>query len=234
MPNGAENLGRQNEVRMKKYFVLEVSDESAAEYPAKYNWDHPHSGPKLRDYTWKHKDFPSWTPMLELEIYDDPQFNKLNDFIHGPIQEFCVSKRVKEVLQQFNLPKHKFYPVTVYMPEKKFLGLLKGLKKLDDEYFAFHFDCLYISDTSHFVDFDKTQFTNNNMDYEKTDEVFFNKSFDQTLDLFQLPLRLSRMTYISEELMLKLKEINAIGAIFSKINEHQYRVPRPNPKLTWL
>lgn len=114
---------------MKKYYVLEVDDSSAAEYPQNYNWDNAHSCLALHKYIHNHNDFPSWTPILEQEIYDDPRFDKLNDFIHGPIEKFCISKRVKEVFQQFNLPKHKFYPVSIYRNEKKFFGLTKGLKK---------------------------------------------------------------------------------------------------------
>jgi hypothetical protein len=216
---------------MKNYYVLEVNDESAAEYPHNYNWNDPHSGSALRQYIEKHKDFPSWTPLLEQEIYDDPEFNKLNDFIHGPIEKFCVSKRVKEVLEQFNLPKHKFYPVTVYRSEKKFFGFAKMLKKVNAEYFAFHFDCYYISDTKQFIDFTKTKTTKDYLGLDQTNEIFLNSSFDTSLDLFQI--HMSSMTYISEALMLKLKEMKISGIIISNINERKYIVPIPNPKLTW-
>lgn len=216
---------------MKKYYVLEVDDKSATEYPNSYKWDDPHSGSALRQYIHDNRDFPSWTPILEQEIYDDPEFNKLNDFIYGPIEKFCVSRRVKELLEQFNLPKHKFHPVTVYRPEMKFFGLVKGRKKIEVEYFAFHFDCHYISDTKHYIDFTKTKTTKDFLGIDQTNEIFFNESFDTSLDLFQI--QMSWMTYVSEELMLKLKEINVTGAIFSNINERQYKVSRPNPKLTW-
>lgn len=216
---------------MKKYYVLEVDDESSAEYPRNYKWDDPHSGSALHQHIHNHNDFPSRTPILEQEIYDDPAFNKLNDFIHGPIEKFCVSKKVKEVLEQFNLPKHKFYPVTVYKNEKKLFGLTKSLKQVDTEYFGFHFDFHYISNTKKFIDFSKTIITKDSLGLEQTSEIFLNNSFDISLDLFQI--HMSWMTYISEELMLKLNETKASGAIFSNINERQYKVPRPNPKITW-
>lgn len=215
---------------MKKYFVMEVNDESAAEYPNNYNFEGSKSSSTLRNYIQTNKCFPEFNPQLSQEIYDDPEFNKINDFIFGSVEKFCVSKRVKEVLEKFNLPKHKFYPVDVYLPQRLF-GIIKTRKKIEAEYFAFNFDFFYISNNEHWINYDKTEFTKDYLELNQTEHIFLNKNFDEDLDLFQL--RYSWMTYISEALMNKLIEIKATGLIFSEINERQYRVKRPNPQITW-
>ncbi|SCY98365.1 hypothetical protein SAMN02927903_03238 [Flavobacterium caeni] len=215
---------------MKKYYVLEVSDESAAEFPDGYNYNDKHSSSALRSYIHENRDFPSFIPKLSQTIYDDPEFNKLNDFIFGPIEKFCVSRRVKEVLEQFNLPKHKFYPVDVFMPTK-FLGIIKTQKKVNAQYFAFNFDFFYITNNEHWINYEKTELKKDHLGINQTEHIFLNKNFDKSLDFFEL--RYSWMTYVSEELMNKLIEIGATGLMFSEINERQYKVKRPNPKITW-
>lgn len=97
---------------MKKYYVMEVKDESAGEFPNNYNSKGVKSASALRQYIRKNNEFPEYIPNLKLKIYDDPEFNKINDFIFGPVNKFCVSKRVKEALQEFNLPEHSFIPLT--------------------------------------------------------------------------------------------------------------------------
>ena len=216
---------------MKKYYILEVSDESAAEYPKSYNWDSSKSSPALKNYIRENKDFPTFIPELSQEIYDDPSFNKVNDFIFGPIEKFCISKKVKEILEKFNLPKHKFYPVDVYT-SSKLLGFIKTRKKVEAEYFAFNFDCFYISNNENWIDMDKTVLQTDNIGVKQTEHIFLNQNFDSEIDLFQL--RYSWMTYVSEQLMNKLIESKVSGVSFSEINERQYKVKRPNPKLTWL
>lgn len=216
---------------MTKYYVLHVKDESAGEYPDSYDWDNPHAPSKFREYIRENNDFPSFTPKLELEIYDDPEFNKVNDFIFGPIKKFCISEKIKEVLRDFNLPKHRFYPVKVFEP-RRYLGLFKTKKELEKPYYAFCYDSFYISNMYHFIDFDKTVVTQDSLGIDKSDEVFFNNNFDYSLDLFEI--NLSWMTYVSERLKDRLLEANTTGIEFSEINERQYTVERPNPKLIWL
>lgn len=215
---------------MKKYYILEVNDKSAGESPNNYNWKGKTSASALKDYIHEHKDFPSFMPNLTIEIYDDPNFNKVNDFIFGTIDKFCVSKKVKDILEQFSLPKHRFYPVDVFVP-KKILGIIKSRKKLDDEYFAFNFDFFHISNNEHWIDYEKTEFEKNGIYIDKTEHIFLNENFDQNIDLFQL--RYSWMTYVSEELMDELIKSKVTGLTFSEINEKQYKVKRPNPKITW-
>src|SRR5690606_10580547 len=91
------------------YHVIEVLDESASEFPESYDWDSAFSQRSHRDYVMSNRTFPSFEPNLEQEIYDDPEFNKVNDFIFGPTEKYCVSEKVKNILTEFKLPEHRFY-----------------------------------------------------------------------------------------------------------------------------
>lgn len=135
---------------------MEVLDESASEFPENYNWDSPFLQRLHRDYVMEKRALPTFEPILEQEIYDDPEFNKVNDFIFGPIERYCVSERVKNLLTDFQLPEHRFYNVTVYQ-KKRLLGLIKSKTKIDTNYFAFFYDSRYIDDKLDFIDFNKTR-----------------------------------------------------------------------------
>ncbi|MDT0608055.1 hypothetical protein [Croceitalea rosinachiae] len=215
---------------MTKYYVIHVKDESAGEYPDSYDWDNPYAPSKLRKYIRDHKEFPSFTPNLELEIYDDSEFNKINDFIFGPIKTFCISEKVKRILNTFNLPKHRYYPVKVLEP-RKYLGIFKTKKEIKNPYYAFCYDSFHISNLDNCIDFDRTSITKDSMGIDKSDEVFFKNNFDHSLDLFEI--RLSWMTYVSERLKESLIKEEVTGIEFSEINERKYMVDRPNPKLIW-
>jgi len=217
---------------MKKYYLLHVKDESSAEYPDDYDWNHENSSSSFRDYIWENKEFPSFIPFLEQEIYDDPEFNKINDFVFGPIDKFCISKKVKTAIEDFNLPKHKFLPVNLFKRKSAFLGLQKYREKIKDKYFALYYDCKFLSNTDYFIDFSKTKIIKNKYGTKTTEVVYINENFDYQLDLFEI--NLSWMTYVSERLMNKLLSINATGVEFSEIGERQYLAPRPNPKLIWI
>ncbi|CAG2532815.1 hypothetical protein MAR621_03009 [Maribacter dokdonensis] len=215
---------------MTKYYVIHVKDESAGEYPDTYDWDNPCAPSKLREYIREHNDFPPFIPKLELEIYDDPEFNKINDFIFGPIKKFCISEKVKGILSNFNLPKHRFYPVKVRVP-KKYLGIFKVKKEIESPYYAFFYDSFHISNMDNCIDFDNTIVTKDDLGIDKSTKVFFNNNFDHSLDLFEI--KLSWMTYVSERLKDKFIEEKVSGIEFSEVNERQYVVERPNPKLVW-
>ena len=162
---------------MKKFYILEVSDKSAAEFPRNYNWRSKHSVSALNDFIRNQKEFPDFTPKLSQEIYDDPEFNKINDFIFGPIDKYCVSKRVKELFEQFNLPKHRFFPVEIFVPRKLF-GIIRTKRKINAEYFAFYFDFFYLSNNEHWIDYDRTKYKKNNLGLNETEHIFLNKNFD--------------------------------------------------------
>lgn len=138
------------------YYVMEVSDESAAEFPEKYDWDNDRSVRNFRNYVEKYKSFPTYEPFLEQELYPGREFNKRNDFIFGPINQYCVSQKTKNLLEEFKLPKHRFFEVTVY----RTFGLL-WLKifrtKLNKKYYAFFYDFIALDDSLNWIDFNKTE-----------------------------------------------------------------------------
>lgn len=138
------------------YHVMEVSDESAAEFPEKYDWDNERSKRNFRNYIDENKAFPDYEPLLEQELYPDKEFNKRNDFIFGPIEKFCVSERTKNLLAEFKLPKCRFFEVTVYRTFGP-LGLKVLRTKLKQKYFAFFYDFIKLDDSLDWIDFDKTE-----------------------------------------------------------------------------
>lgn len=138
------------------YYVMEVLDESASEFPENYDWDSAFSQRSHRDYVMKNRKMPSFEPKLEQEIYDHPDFNKVNDFIFGPTEKYCISERVKNTLTDFRLPEHRFYSVTVYQ-RKRLLGLIKSKTKVDSKYFSFFYDSFFIDDKLDFIDFNRTR-----------------------------------------------------------------------------
>jgi hypothetical protein len=137
------------------YHVMEVSDESASEFPENYNWDSERSQSAFRNYMGENKTFPEYEPFLEQELYPDREFNKRNDFIFGPIERYCVSEKTKNILEGFKLPNHKFFKVTVYRTFL-LLGLLKLRTKLNKRYYAFFYDFIRLDDSLNWIDFDKT------------------------------------------------------------------------------
>jgi len=209
---------------------MRVSDESAAEYPNNYNFKGKKSSVALKEFISKNKAFPDYIPDLSQEIYDDPEFNKINDFIFGPIEQFCVSQKVKDILLRFNLPDHRFYPVKVFLP-KRLLGFIKIRRKLNKPYYAFNFDFKNIANNEHWIDFSKTKFEKHAYSIDKTDHIFFNENFDFNLDIFEI--KYSWMTYISEALRDEFLKEEVTGISFSDIAELQWKVPRPNPKISW-
>lgn len=176
------------------YHVMEVSDESAAEFPEKYDWDNKRSKRNFRNYIDENKSFPDYLPLLEQELYPDKKFSKRNDFIFGPIEKYCVSEKTKILLEEFKLPRHRFFEVTVY----RTFGLL-GLKifrtKLSRKYYAFFYDFISLDDSLDWIDFEKTEI------YTKTEKGEKVRLKIGSADEFrQIPIR-------NRQISLRLTEI---------------------------
>lgn len=77
-----------------------------------------------------------------------------------------MSKKARDILAQFHLCPHKFYP----------LGLYK--RKIKNDYFLFH----YHSDYSDFVDYEKTSFREKNRNYRYKSDSFLLKSQKEYLE----------------------------------------------------
>lgn len=271
------------------YHVMEVSDESAAEFPQTYDWDSERSQSYFRKHIEENKSFPDNEPFLEQELSHNKEFNKRNDFVFGPIDKYCVSERTKQLLEEFNLPVHRFYNVTLY----RTFGILwmKLFRiKSNKKYYAFSYDFITLNDSLDWIDFEKTEIyaktgfdekiklnirsaeefkqiliknrqisqrlteitdyndpnfkpikgfeseygelRKSQIGHFESEQIFFNDNFDHSLDVFEIP-SLSWMTYVSDRLVEKFKANNITGLIISKPGERQYKVKRPNPKLSW-
>lgn len=131
-----------------KYYVLEISDSCAAEFPTNYKWNDEKSFSEFCNQVNQHKEIPNFSPNLQYKIYNDPNHNQMNDFIFGSIDEFCVSEKMKNIFQQFNLPIHQFYEVDVFYPRKK--------DPLEEKYFAFYYNFYHLQNILTSIDFLKS------------------------------------------------------------------------------
>lgn len=93
----------------KEYYVLTVEDTSSAEYTKNYWKKSPEFS--LLMYIRENGAYPEQIPDLNLEIriYDDVEFNRLNDFILSPIDKLCISEKVKNIIEHYCLPEHRFF-----------------------------------------------------------------------------------------------------------------------------
>ncbi|MCZ8023556.1 MAG: hypothetical protein O9294_17465 [Cytophagales bacterium] len=135
---------------------MEVSDESSAEFPDNYDWDSERSKSSFRNFVDENKAFPDYEPFLEQELYPDKEFRKRNDFIFGPVDQYCVSQKAKDILESCNLPKHKFFDVTVYRTFGVF-GRKIFRTKLNSKYYAFYYNFIKLNDSLDWIDFAKTE-----------------------------------------------------------------------------
>ena len=78
---------------------------------------------------------------------------RVTDFIgiDSLLKGVCISDRVKKILEEYNLPNHRFYPVTFHQPSKveKKIELIAG-------YWLLHFELEFGKN----VDFEKSEFVN--------------------------------------------------------------------------
>ena len=259
----------------KEYYVLTVEDTSSAEYTKNYWKKSPEFS--LLMYIRENGAYPEQIPDLNLEIriYDDVEFNRLNDFILSPIDKLCISEKVKNIIEHYCLPEHRFFNVDVYMPKKR--------NKVDANYYALHYDFTYIqNDILGMIDYEKSNIriktnageyllardrkdvenlpihnrtisemisklsqtaklreknqkqisalSEEYWEFERVDKIYFNRSFDFSMDLFQIPY-FSWMIYISDKLKEELERNCITGITFSIPGNKQYLVHRPNPIL---
>jgi hypothetical protein len=176
------------------YYVMEISDESAAEFPENYDWDNELSQRNHRNYVIENKRIPPFVPYLEQEIYDDPEFNKLNDFIFGPVEKYCISERVKEILKDYKLPDHRYYPVKVfklkYLIKILWFKLIKFRFKVNSNYFALYYDEFFTNDKLDCIDFNKTKIK---VEMSRKRLLELNISTEKELrDIFENQIRISK------------------------------------------
>ena len=176
------------------YYVMEISDESAAQFPENYDWDSELSQRNHRNYVTENKKIPPFQPYLEQEIYDDSEFNKINDFIYGPVERYCISEKVKTILGDFRLPDHRYYPVKVfklkYLIKILWLRLIKLRFKVNSKYFALYYNESFISDKLGYIDFNRTRIAVE-MSRKREQELGISTEFELR-EIFNEQTRISR------------------------------------------
>ncbi|MBL7896336.1 MAG: hypothetical protein JNK50_13650 [Bacteroidia bacterium] len=141
---------------MTNYYVLNVDDAFAGEAPKDYDWDSKLSSRSLREYIKNKREFPSFTPNLEIKIYRDREFSQVRDFLHCMLDGLCFSEKVKNIFSEFNLPKHKFYPIKVVLPKKR-LKLLKSSPTDTLTYYNLWYSFYDLTNQYKLIDFSKTK-----------------------------------------------------------------------------
>lgn len=215
---------------MEYYIVDESMDPKVVgtDFPQVYQFikgydpHAPHALCSLYDYV---DTFPDYTP--ELDGLRLSRYAKLTDFVSGGFSSFLyiVSGRVKDLLENFHLCPHRFYPLGLYC---------KGVKH---DYFMLQLN----SDYSDFVDYPKSKFYEQELFSKKKygifearskehllqerdkmkhqygyshtiwgDDIVMSPSFDRELDLFTIT-RIDASLYVSARLKQAIEERQLTG-----------------------
>jgi hypothetical protein len=174
---------------------------------------------------------PDFTP--NLNYFNIHKSAKLTDFVSTGLitaKGFLVSKKAKITLEQFNLPKHKFYPAKLLYKDKFY-----------EDYYWMHLG----EDFTDYIEFDKTEFITKNQppwdvenwDYKITTidipnidtllsikskyagsftiieprSLFFNSKFNKEIDLIAISAIQDGIVLISEKLREALTNQNIDG-----------------------
>jgi hypothetical protein len=208
-------------MKTMQYQCILINDSGAVEFKDKFlDNAKPSVNELLRN---AEKDFLAEAPVLEFEMYDDPEFNQVNDILHAP-EDFIINERTKNIFESFKLPDHKFGRAKVTRVDKALL-FLKTRTTL--HYNWLYFNTNYWDQLYTHIDFDQSEIevyedkTLVNIQITSLDDIYnLRKSkrylkliskkivlnnFDSSIDIFKLPL-FSWMTYVSHGLRDKLLE----------------------------
>lgn len=203
------------------YQCLIISDSGAIEYTDRFLKNTKPSVSVLRRNA--ENDFQFEPPILEFEMYDDPEFNKLNDILHAPTN-LIMNDRTKVIFESFKLPEHKYGKAKVSRVDNRILFLKS---KREYQYHWLYFNAKAIDQLYDYIDFDRSDIKvyegKNAVDIKiesfshigrlieskrnytwKANKIVL-KNFDSDIDIFTLPF-FSWMTYVSDRLRVKLQD----------------------------
>ena len=151
---------------------------------------------------------------------------RVTDFIgiDSLLKGICISDRVKKILEEYNLPNHRFYPVTFHQPSKveKKIELIEG-------YWLLHFELEFGKN----VNFEKSEFVRDVLQFYTTDlsqiirvnsleeykaillstkkallatKLVLKSSFDTSLDVWDTKYLTGVDSYFSSRLVKRLKK----------------------------
>jgi hypothetical protein len=188
------------------YKVLIVDDKGAVNFSNDY-YDLPFKKNDYKDYLEKNKRFHETAPPIILEMYDDPNFNSVTDFLHS-LEDYMINDKVKSVLRNFNIPPHKFITADVFRKERKFLFK----KNVKYSYNWFYFDCEYIENFLEHVDFEASTIT-----LTKNSEVIAEE--------------ISSLEHLNKIRADNKKNSNAVNALYKTLPENEAKAAVKNGSL---
>ena len=175
------------------------------------------------------------------KMYDDADFNKLNDILHST-NEYILNEKALNIIKESKTVEYDLNEAKVLRKEKSF-GFLKKNKSY--KYFQLIFPDQNATECYNWIDFEESEIfaTDNNgeklkvtshqhkldlisenkSDSDKrysfeTKKVVFGKNFDSNIDLFKIPFY-SLGVYVSERLKNKLENAKITDIGFAKNKE---------------
>ena len=179
--------------------------------------------------------------ILICKMYDDNEFNKLNDILHST-NDYILNEKALNIFKESKTIKFNLKKATVLRKEK-LLGFIK--KKKSYNYFQLIFPDKNANECYDWIDFEKSEIfaTDNNgekfkitshqntldlisenkSDFNKsysfeTKKVVFGKNFDSEMDLFKIPYY-SWGVYVSERFKNKLENAKITDIGFAENKE---------------
>ncbi|MBC3759425.1 hypothetical protein H7U19_13480 [Hyunsoonleella sp. SJ7] len=183
------------------------------------------------------------------KMYDDDDFNKLNDFLHS-INEYIVNEKALKILKESKTIQFELRKAKVLRKEKLF-GFLKKNKSYD--YFQLTFPDKYATECYNWIDFSESEIfatenggenfkiqshqhkldlisenkTDSKTSYSfETKKVVFGKNFDYEIDFFKIPLY-SSGKYVSERFKVKMEKAKITDIRFSERKEQLNKIWQP-------
>lgn len=184
------------------------------------------------------------------KMYDDFEFNKLNDILHST-NEFILNEKVLNILKDSKTIQYDLRKAKVLRKEKLF-GIFKKNKSYD--YFDVTFPDKYADECYNWIDFEKSEIfatdetgniikilshqqkleliAENKSESQKqysfeTKKVVFGKDFDYIFDLFKIP-HYSWGIYVSERLKNKLEKAKITDIGFAESKEKLGKMWKPH------
>jgi len=183
-------------------------------------------------------------------LYDDEEFNKLNDIIHS-LSDYILNEKALKIFKEFNTIPYELRKAKVLRKEKV-LGFFKKYKSYN--YYELSFPDEKAMNCYEWIDFKKSEIfaidsfqkqikitshqqeldmiienkSSSEITYSfKTKKVVFGKKFDSEIDLFKIP-HYSWGTYISKRLKNKLEEAKITDIGFAESKEELGKMWKPH------
>ncbi|MFY7826844.1 MAG: hypothetical protein ACOVQ4_06950 [Flectobacillus sp.] len=215
-----------------KYWQLHCTDHVDGTSKGYFPYDYKYYSSEVENFF--NRDFnlgnlPDFEVRLDGIILDKNV--RVTDFIGigSLLKGVCISDRVKKILEEYNLPNHRFYPVTFHQPSKveKKIELIEG-------YWLLHFELEFGEN----VDFEKSEFVRDVLQFYTTDlsqiirvnsleeyeaillstkkallatKLVLKSSFDTSLDVWDTNYLTGVNSYFSSRLVKRLKKEKITG-----------------------